>query len=85
MTQIEEESEIELFIQHQMEQEQQDQHDLKLFHEQQQEEEAEVCPGHEFEFLEPLPSHEPDVYQELYVCIHCKHERVLTHHIGIRD
>jgi hypothetical protein len=34
MTQIEEESEIELFIQHQMEQEEQDKHDLKLFHEQ---------------------------------------------------
>jgi hypothetical protein len=22
--------------------------------------------------LEPLPSHDPDVYQELWVCIHCK-------------
>jgi hypothetical protein len=34
----EEAAEMELFIQHQMEQEQQDQYDLKLFHEHQQHE-----------------------------------------------
>jgi hypothetical protein len=74
----------ELFIKHQMDQEEQDQHDLQLFHEQKQEEEEEVCPGHEYEFLEPLPSGEPDVFKDLYICIICSHQHVITHHTGIR-
>ncbi|MFL6366364.1 MAG: hypothetical protein ACJ719_14320 [Nitrososphaeraceae archaeon] len=68
----------------QMDQEEQDQHDLQLFHEQKQEEEEEVCPGHEYEFLEPLPSGEPDVFKDLYICIICSHQHVITHHTGIR-
>jgi hypothetical protein len=61
-------TELELFIQHQMEQEA-----------------KEVCPGHALEFQELLPSHEPNIFQELWVCIHCGHERVMTHHTGVRD
>jgi hypothetical protein len=77
----EEDSEVQLWVQRQIEQEEQDKHDLKLFHEHKQEE----CPGHEYEFLEPLPSSEPDVFKDLYVCILCSHERVITHHAGVRD
>jgi hypothetical protein len=43
------------------------------------------CFGHEYEFQEALLSSSNGVYQELWVCIHCNHERILTHHIGIRD
>ena len=43
------------------------------------------CAGHALEFLQLLPSSETDMFQELWVCIHCGHERVLTHHIGARD
>jgi hypothetical protein len=42
------------------------------------------CFGHEYEFLEPLPSSEEDVYQELWVCIHCNQTRVLRHNV-VRD
>jgi hypothetical protein len=59
-----------------MEQEQQDQYDMKLFHG--MKEEKEECFGHDYEFLEPLPSSEPDMFQELWIYIHCKHERLLT-------
>jgi hypothetical protein len=83
MSQEAEAEELELFIQHQMEQERQDQYDLKLLQEQQEEE----CPGHEYEFLEPLPNHleEPDVYRELWHCLVCGKTRVLTAHVGVRD
>jgi hypothetical protein len=47
-------------------------------------EDCEECFGHDYEFMEPLPS-SPEEFQELYRCIHCGHERVLTHQVGIRD
>jgi hypothetical protein len=34
---------------------------------------------HDYEFQEPLPSSSEEAFQELWTCIHCKHERVLTH------
>jgi hypothetical protein len=46
--------------------------------------EAEDCFEHSYEFLELLPSHEEDVVEQLFVCIHCGHTRVL-HTQGVRD
>jgi len=44
------------------------------------------CSDHDYEFQEFLPAEcSTEVYQELWVCIHCGHEKVLTHHIGVRD
>jgi hypothetical protein len=48
-------------------------------------EEEQDCFGcHDYEYQESLSSG-PDGYQELFVCIHCGHNRILSHHIGIRD
>jgi hypothetical protein len=89
----EEVAEMELFIQHQMEQEQQDQHDLKLFHEHQQHEktirekdEQEYCPGHEYEYVEQLDSiNDEDYVRELWNCQICNKTRVFIKSIGVRD
>jgi hypothetical protein len=82
----EEVAEMELWVQHAIEQEEEDKHDLQILHEVKQEEESEVCPGHEYEYLEPLNNNsEPDVFKELWVCILCNHTKVMTHHVGIRD
>ncbi|MFL6420095.1 MAG: hypothetical protein ACJ71P_11850 [Nitrososphaeraceae archaeon] len=53
--------------------------------EQQQQQTAsyEDC-DHDYEFVESLPS-DSEAFQELWTCIHCKHEIVLTHYTGIRD
>jgi hypothetical protein len=80
----EEEAEMELWIAHQMEQELQDQHDLRPFRGQKQEEESEVCPGHEYEFLEQLDSNE-DYVRELWNCLICNKTRVFTKRRGVRD
>ena len=95
MSQIEEEeeeaAEMELWIAHQMEQELQDQHDLRLFREHQEhertireEDEQECCPGHEYEFLEQLDANEYYV-RELWNCLICNETRVFTKSIGVRD
>lgn len=37
------------------------------------------CFGHEYEYIECLPSGSKSaIQQELWVCIHCNHERVVT-------
>ena len=48
-------------------------------------EDCEECFGHDYEFAKPLPSESEEAFEELYRCIHCGHERVLTHQVGIRD
>jgi hypothetical protein len=35
--------------------------------------------------LELLPSREEDVVEQLFVCIHCSHTRVLHSYVGVRD
>jgi N-acetylmuramoyl-L-alanine amidase CwlA len=44
-----------------------------------------MCYDHNYEFQEMLPSNSEESFQELWVCIHCGHERVITHQIGVRD
>jgi hypothetical protein len=91
--QEQEEAELELFLQHQIEQEQQDQHDLRLLREHQEHEktitekdEQECCPGHEYEFLEQLDSKSNEDYvRELWNCLICGKTRVFTKSIGVRD
>ena len=46
--------------------------------------EEDECP-HNYEFIEQLDSTEEDQVRELYGCILCAHERVVTHHIGVGD
>jgi hypothetical protein len=46
----------------------------------------EECCGHDYEFLETLPSSSSESYiPKLYVCLHCNHEKVVNHYFGIRD
>jgi hypothetical protein len=87
------EMEMEFWIAHQMEQEQQDRHDLKLFCEHQQhektireEDEEECCPGHEYEYVEQLDSiNDEDYVRELWNCQICNKTRVFIKSIGVRD
>jgi len=74
-----------------MEQEQQDRHDLILLREHQQhektiieEDEQEVCPGHEYEFIEQLEWTDEYV-RELWNGLICNKTRVFTKRIGVRD
>jgi hypothetical protein len=91
--QEEEAAEMDLFIQHQMEQEEQDQYDLRLLREHQQHEktimekdEQECCPGHEYEYLEQLDSSSDEDYiNELWYCLICNNTRVFSKSIGVRD
>jgi hypothetical protein len=77
-----EDAELELFIQHQIEQEEQD---LKLFHEQQQEEESRVCP-HDYEHVDHLETVVADEYRkELYCCVLCGNTKAVAKPFGVRD
>jgi hypothetical protein len=76
----EEDSALELFIQRQIEQDQDE--DFKMDYPLKKERE---CPSHEYEFLELLPSHEPDMIEQLFVCVICGNTRVLHTRVGVRD
>jgi hypothetical protein len=41
--------------------------------------------SHAYQFVESLPTEEPDVYKDLYACIHCGDLYVMTHRVGTRD
>jgi hypothetical protein len=47
--------------------------------------EIEECCGHDYEFLETLPTADESYIQKLYVCVHCSHEKVVNHYFGVRD
>jgi hypothetical protein len=42
------------------------------------------CFGHDYEYQESLSSGS-NAYQEPWVCIHCGHDKVVTHFVGVRD
>jgi hypothetical protein len=58
---------------------------IELEQEQENEYEIEECCGHDYEFLETLPSSSESYIPKLYVCVHCNHEKVVNHYFGVRD
>ncbi|HJT49799.1 MAG TPA: hypothetical protein VJ729_16585 [Nitrososphaeraceae archaeon] len=47
--------------------------------------ELEECIGHEYEFIDTIPSGSESYILKHYVCILCNNDKVVKFHFGVRD